>query len=164
MRLWGDSPSVLPPVPSDWVCFSLHQCFLIALKSHSLITEYWQTPGEQRGIVQQQQTVCKDSSVQGKCLAASSLTWEHFLFCNWVCLFGLLLHLFYPVLWLQWITVRGSPGLLGGHLVPSWCRAPGPKLLWLREQCFSDLWLLLIVPQTLIRAVFLVPGHVAWLC
>lgn len=39
-------PQLLPPVTNDWGCSRLHPWLLTAPKSHSLITEYQQAPGE----------------------------------------------------------------------------------------------------------------------
>lgn len=55
----------------------------------------------------------------------------------------------------------GSWGIAGSWLALSHGQPWTPQ--WLLEQCFWELQLLLIVPQLLIWAVFLVPGHVAWL-
>lgn len=54
--------------------------------------------------------------------------------------------------------MRSSPGLPGQQALPSHCAAP--ELLWLREQRCLGLGLLLIVPQTFVWAVALVPGCV----
>lgn len=55
----------------------------------------------------------------------------------------------------------GSWGIASSWLALSHGQPWTPQ--WLLEQCFWELQLLLIVPQLLIWAVFLVPGHVAWL-